>query len=213
VNLLNQISRAGSLPEPHFEYEPGGSVKRPSHFFKVRFRVPSFLVDNEWLGLDSRSVVVGAGRCRSKQFAKSLAALEVVHRLEEVLNAEREGLQKMLDDFINKQKQRQEEIESTPVEKEISSGVSWENLPLDPSFAETLPASRRGRIDFSHSLMANEDAYMAVKALTISSKQMLPKVAIHPIRRILASSNGGPIFDLLRKYKMSMDPLAKEQTT
>jgi HrpA-like RNA helicase len=178
VNLLNQISRAGSLPEPHFDYEPGGSVKKPSHFFKVRFRVPNFLVDNERLDLDSGSVVVGAGKCRSKQFAKSLAALEVVHRLEEGLNAQRGGLQKMLDDFVNKQKQRQEEIESTPVEKEIS-GVSWENLPLDPSFAETLPASRRGRIDFSHSLMANEDAYMAAKALTISSEQMLPEVAIH----------------------------------
>jgi hypothetical protein len=47
------------------------------------------------------------------------------------------------------------------------------------NFPETLPARRRGRIDFFSSLDKNKDAFWAAKAMTLSSKDGLPEVQIH----------------------------------
>ena len=88
VALLNKLAEAGPLPAPHFEYEAGGSTKRRQHFYKVRFRIPEFLFeDNENADYFlAGNTITGAGKCTTKAFAKSLAALEAVHRLEEILD-------------------------------------------------------------------------------------------------------------------------------
>jgi ATP-dependent RNA helicase DHX57 len=178
VNLLNELSKAGGLPEPHYEYKPGGTTKKPIHFYKLRFRLPRFLVED--LNYDdgySGSIVTGSGKANQKQYAKSLAALETVHRIEEGLNTTTK-LSNLFDEYKEMQRKKQEEIEAAPVEQQLP-GVAWENLPLDINFPETLPATRRGRIDFFPSLVKNKNAFMAAKAMTLSSKEGLPEVQVH----------------------------------
>lgn len=176
VNLLDRLSKAAGLPVPHYQYESSGYTKKPSHFYKVRFRVPEFISDEmkDWAG----SSVTGAGRCKSKKSAKSLAALEAVHRLEEALELPYGSLKKKVDELEAKQKQQQEEIENTPIETEIK-GVSWENIPIDPSFAETNPAKRLGRIEFFPDVRDNYEAFMAAKFITLRAQENLPTFEHH----------------------------------
>ena len=173
VALLNDLSRTSGLPDPHYDYEPGGSVKKRSHFYKVRFRVPQFLLDSRDV---DRSLVVGAGRCTTKKNAKSLAALEAVHRLEEAMDVSRGGIPTLLEEYRKRRQEEKEQLEALPVEKEIP-GVSWDHLPVDMSFPEQ--PTRRGRIDFFPLLRRNHNAFTAAKAITLASKGGLPQLAIH----------------------------------
>lgn len=176
-SLLSKLSQVGGIPEPHYEYEACGSVKKPLHFFKVRFRVPHF-INGDRKGNVFYDTIHGAGRCTTKQFAKSLAALEAVHRLEEELDVQRGSLQNRLDDYLAKLKRKQEELEAFPVNQQLP-GVSWENIPIDASFSETLPAGRLGRLEFFPQLVDNVDAFTAAKAITLTSEERLPTVDIH----------------------------------
>jgi hypothetical protein len=128
VSLLNELRKAGGLPEPHYEYKPGGNTKKPIHFYELRFHLPRFLVED--LNFDaehSGNIVTGSGKANQKQYAKSLAALETVHRIEEGSNATTK-LSNLFDEYKEVQRKRQEEIEAVPLEEELP-GVAWENLP------------------------------------------------------------------------------------
>lgn len=173
VNLLNQLSRVGRLPEPYYEYRPGGYAKKRLHYFKVRFRIPQFL--QEQMQDIMGHTVIGQGRCRQKPFSKTLAALEVVHQLEQGLNVKRGQLQSKLDEFLEQEAAKLSTIERIPVDKALPN-ISWNNLPLDPAFPETQPASRRGRIDFFPAITQNANAFMAAKACTLTSLQRLPAI-------------------------------------
>lgn len=176
LTLLQQLSRAGGIPEPVFEHEVGGTAKRPSHYARVRFRVPSFLHDPSMI---YSSVVVGSGRCSKKVDAKSLAALEVIFRLENDLQVKEGFIATKLEEFIASQKQKQEEIEALPVSQQIP-GVSWETVPMDMCFGETSPAGRRDRIEFFPSLtLKHSEAFMAAKAITLTSREGLPIISVH----------------------------------
>jgi len=175
VSLLGRLAKAGGTPLPVYDHEGSGSPKRPKHFMKVRFHVPDFL--RQQGDFDYRNVV-GAGKAGQKAFAKSLAALEAVHRLEEALDLKRGELQKKLDEYELQQQKQKERVEATPVEQQIK-GVSWASLPLDHSFADFDPATRRARIQFSPALMLNPSALIAAKELTLNSYQELPEVTNH----------------------------------
>lgn len=176
VTLLNDLARIGGIPEPHYEYKPGGNVRKPVHFYKLRFRVPQFLQQKSEYEIRT---IVGAGRCRSKQDAKSLAALEAVHRLEEMLDANRGGLQQLLEEYRLHQQEQQDAVEATPVTDEID-GVSWTTVPLDPSFSPTLPANRFGRIQFNRKLIQElPEAFLGARAVTLTSEGRLPQVDVH----------------------------------
>jgi hypothetical protein len=115
VSLLNELRKAGGLPEPHYEYKPGGNTKKPIHFYELRFHLPRFLVED--LNFDaehSGNIVTGSGKANQKQYAKSLAALETVHRIEEGSNATTK-LSNLFDEYKEVQRQRQEEIEAVPL--------------------------------------------------------------------------------------------------
>ena len=174
VSLLSQLSQVAGLPEPVYQYEAGGYVKKPMHFMKVRFRVPQFLNDN------MSETIVGSGRDRNKQFAKSLAALEVVHRLEESLNAERNSIPQLLQEFIEQREQKQAALEAVPVDQGIPD-VDSSSLPLDlcSGFEASLPAKRTGRLEFFPALMKDEEANLAARAITVTSAKQLPKVGLH----------------------------------
>lgn len=173
ANLLNRLSAVGSLPEPYYEYRPGGYAKKRLHYFKVRFRIPQFLQEqmDDFIG----PTIIGSGRCRQKPFSKSLAALEVVHQLEEGLGVKRGELQSKLDEYLEREKEKQSDIEKIPADQALPN-ISWTNLPLDGSFPETQPASRRGRIDFFPDIIQSADAFMAAKACTLSSLERLPTI-------------------------------------
>lgn len=173
ISLLNKLSQVGRLPEPYYEYRPGGYAKKRLHYFKVKFRVPQFLMDQ--MKDLFETTVVGAGRCRQKPFSKSLAALEVVHQLEEGLKIPRGGLQAKLDDYLVQEAKKQQDIEQIPIDQSVPN-VSWTNLPMDPAFPETQPASRRGRIDFFPRIIRDSYAFMAAKACTLTSEHKLPSL-------------------------------------
>lgn len=188
VALLCDFSRLGNLPDPLYEHEVGGFTKRPSHFMKVRFRVPKVLLEHlnkhslEWGSFNN--FVTGAGRCASKKNAKSLAALEVLHRLENDLNVPRNGLPKILQEIQEKIKAKEEAFLTHPVDKELP-GVSWASLPIDKQFPES--TDRRGRIMFHSSL--TDTARMAARAITLTSRDELPKVEFHSNHRDHGSSH------------------------
>jgi hypothetical protein len=171
ISLLNKLSQVGRLPEPYYEYRPGGYAKKRLHYFRVRFRVPQFLMEQMKDLFDTS--IVGAGRCRQKPFSKSLAALEVVHQLEEGLGAPRGGLQAKLDEYLAEEAKKQQDIELIPIDRPVPN-VSWTNLPMDPAFPETQPASRRGRIDFFPRILRDSQAFMAAKACTLTCEHKLP---------------------------------------
>lgn len=179
VHLLLKLSQLGGIPEPHFEYNSAGSNKRPAHFYKVRFRIPQFIIEEAAQGGFFGDIVVhGAGRCSNKKFAKSLAALEAIHRVEESLEVERGYLQKRLDDLAEEKIRKQQEFENFPIAQQLP-GVSWENIPIDSSFSEILPAGRQGRIEFFPSLLDNPEAFLAAKAITLASRNTLPVLEFH----------------------------------
>jgi hypothetical protein len=164
--LLNRLSKAGGLPEPTYELQAGGNNKYPSFFFKVRFRIPAFLLqkkkDGACAGREGdadvifTNVISGAGRCKNKKMAKSLAALECVHRLEYELDLKRSELEHKLEDYTVQQRLAKAQVQSVPVSEQIP-GVSWRNIPMDDAFPETLPASRAGRIEFTAHLLGLAD--------------------------------------------------------
>jgi HrpA-like RNA helicase len=173
VSLLQKLSHVGGLPEPMYEYEAGGSVRKPSHFYKIRFRAPKFLLDRLY-----QQHITGAGRASQKAYARTLAALEVVHQIEEDMSVSREGLQKLIDDIIEKEAAKKALFEEHPITEQLP-GVSWENVPIDAAFQETNPAGRKGRIEFFPDLMQNPRALVAAKLLTITEREGLPAIAIH----------------------------------
>lgn len=175
VGVLSRLARCAGLPEPIYDHRPGASKKNPSHFMKVTFRIPDFLrTDYE---LFTRNVV-GGGKASQKAFAKTLAALEAVQRLEADMGLNKGELAKLVDKYEDEQRQKKEKIQSTPVEQEIQ-GVSWESFPIDPSFPDTDPATRRGRIYFNPELRQNPRAFAAAKAITLAATGTLPEVVIH----------------------------------
>ena len=184
VSLLSQLNAAGKLPELVYEFELAGSPKKPSHFAKVRFRVPKFILDTTQTGGDNQGItllsnsVVGSGRCTKKASAKTLAALEVILRLEEEMEVQNGYLAKRLEEYVQAAKERVKIIESTPVTQEIS-GVSFNNIPFDMTFRENNPAGRTGTIDFEPPVRADRDATMGAKAITLSSQNGLPTVMTH----------------------------------
>jgi hypothetical protein len=173
ITLLNKLSLVGRLPEPYYEYRPGGYAKKRLHYFKVRFRVPQFLLEQMQDLFDTS--IMGAGRCRQKPFSKSLAALEVVHQLEEGLGVTRGGLQAKLDAYLALEAKKQQDLELIPVDTAVPN-VTWYNLPMDPSFPESQPATRRGRIDFFPRIKCDSMAFMAAKACTLTAEQKLPSL-------------------------------------
>jgi hypothetical protein len=173
VTLLNKLAHVGKLPEPYYEYRPGGYAKKRLHYFKLRFRVPQFLMEQMKDLMDTS--VIGAGRCRQKPFSKTLAALEVVHQLEEGLGVARGGLQAKLDDYLAQEEKKQQELEKIPVDTSVPN-VTWFNLPMDPAFPESQPATRRGRIDFFPRLKNDAMGFMAAKASTLTAETKLPSL-------------------------------------
>ena len=172
VELLNRMAQAGGIPIPHYEYNQQGSTKKPKHFCKVRFQAPEFLrKDGDLLS----HVVVGSGRCSTKKNAKTLAALEVIHRIQDEMDLELGGLKSKVTGYEEEQSKRREEIEATPVDKQIT-GVSWESVPVDPAFAGP---HRIGRIQFFPELLADKEAFVAAKALTLSATDNLPELTHH----------------------------------
>ena len=180
VSLLNRLAKTAGLPEPVYDHQPGASKRKPSHFMKVTFRVPGFLQEMSDCSFEYRNVV-GGGRASQKAFAKSLAALEAVQRLEETMGLGRGELLKVIDKYEEDQQKKKEEIQATPVEQEIE-GVSWDSFPMDHSFPDSDPATRRGRIHFNRELRENIHAFSAAKAVTLSTPGMLPEVVIHGTR-------------------------------
>eukprot|EP00529_Nitzschia_sp_RCC80_P008148 CAMPEP_0113474346 /NCGR_PEP_ID=MMETSP0014_2-20120614/18534_1 /TAXON_ID=2857 /ORGANISM="Nitzschia sp." /LENGTH=1187 /DNA_ID=CAMNT_0000367185 /DNA_START=121 /DNA_END=3681 /DNA_ORIENTATION=- /assembly_acc=CAM_ASM_000159 len=187
VNLLNDFARFAQLPQPHYEYNAGGSTKRRWHYYKVRFRVPKLLQEADKDGYlfeytirGGEIVVSGSGKASKKIDAKSLAALEVVHRLEESLQVSRNGLPDLLEQYRQNIKDKQASIEATPVTEEIK-GVSWTNLPMDGQFSEL--GGRKGRIIFSQSVLNNPKALLGARAITLTSRNSLPTVVHHSNHR------------------------------
>jgi HrpA-like RNA helicase len=182
VSLLNQLTNAGKLPDLMYEYQLGGTPKKPSHFCRVRFRVPRFLLesktpDGEPVMLLSNSVV-GSGRCTKKVASKSLAALEVILRLEEEMQVPNGFLLEKLEGFINAEQERQKELQSIPVTQEVP-GVSFDNIPFDMCFKENNPAGRLGTIDFVPEIKLDKMAFMAGKAIILTSQNGLPTIETH----------------------------------
>mmetsp|Transcript_41888 Transcript_41888/g.100602 ORF Transcript_41888/g.100602 Transcript_41888/m.100602 type:complete len:1131 (-) Transcript_41888:798-4190(-) len=187
VNLLNDFARFAQLPEPYYEYNASGSTKRRWHYYKVRFRVPKLLQQTdkdgylfEYATRGGEIVVFGSGKATKKTDAKSLAALEVVHRLEESLQVSRNGLPDLLEQYRQNIKDKQASIEATPVTEEIK-GVSWTNLPMDGQFPEL--GDRKGRIIFSQSVLNNPKALLGARAITLTSRNSLPTVVHHSNHR------------------------------
>jgi HrpA-like RNA helicase len=182
VSLLNQLSNAGKLPEMTYEYQLGGTPKRPSHFAKTRFRVPRFLLESTTPNGDNVTLfsnnVTGSGRCTKKIASKSLAALEVILRLEEEMAVPNGYLLEKLESYIAEQNRRQAAIEAVPVSEEIP-GVSFDNTPYDMTFKENNPAGRLGTIDFVPEIKQDPDSAMAAKAMILTSQNGLPMIETH----------------------------------
>jgi HrpA-like RNA helicase len=182
VSLLNQLTAAGKLPELVYQYESGGTPKRPSHFCRVKFRVPRFILDSKTPDGDDivlmTNSMIGSGRCTKKVSSKSLAALEVILRLEEEMRVPNGWLLEKLDGFINAQQEKQKELESIPVTQE-TPGVSFDNIPFDMCFSENNPGGRLGTIDFLPELKADSIAFTAAKAIILTSQNGLPKLETH----------------------------------
>jgi len=175
VELLGRLARAGGLPEPVYEHKGAGSPKKPKHFLEVRFKIPGFLLKES--DFETRNIVAG-GIASQKAFAKSLAALEAVHRLENTLKLKRGGLAERVEAYEKRQRQLHDEITMTPIEKEIE-GLSWASFPIDTTFVDVFPASRRARIEFNPGVWENPKALAAAKELTLSAKETLPVVSVH----------------------------------
>eukprot|EP00977_Amphora_coffeiformis_P027211 scaffold34595_cov160-Amphora_coffeaeformis.AAC.21 len=187
VALLNDFARMAKLPEAHFEYEARGSTKKRWHFYKARFRVPQALRNAdknknlwEYTTRGGNVMVHGCGGATKKADAKSYAALEVVHRLEEALEVPRNGLTDLLNKMRQEMEEKQAAIEATPVTEEIP-GVSWKNLPVDVQFPE--PGDRKGRIIFTPNILDNPTALLGARVLTLSSRGGLPTVVHHSNHR------------------------------
>ena len=106
--LLRDMARAANLPDPHYEYRASGSTKKRIHFFKVRYRVPKFILDrkSEYF-FGEEHMIHGSGRATSKKDAKKLAALEVVHEMELLFNVGRNKLPSVLEDHMKLLKQEE----------------------------------------------------------------------------------------------------------
>jgi hypothetical protein len=177
VDLLRRIAQASGLKAPTYEFEVQGTPKKPRHFCKVQLKLPDFLrKQRDFVGFGNR--VSGAGRCSKKANAKTLAALEAVHKLEEFIDLGKGDLFQRLDEYEKKLKHEKIKVESTPVEQELA-GVSWSNIPMDSMFNETDPASRRGYLEFSPELLNDQRALAAAKGLILTSVKSLPKVVVH----------------------------------
>jgi len=182
ISLLDRWSQLGRLPPPHYQYEPGGHGHKASHHYTVHFRIPQVLKQCFEDDSDSDSVVLfetsvkGSGRDKQKQFAKTLAALEVVHRLERMLELPRGS--NVLEELAQQLEQQQQQQQSQ--QSAATTKASWNTIPLDDSqsFRETLPASRRGTIDFGL-LLGHTSALTAAKALTLTARQQLPQTSVH----------------------------------
>jgi len=187
IQLLDRLSKAAKLPSPNYFYEAGGHAKYASHYYRVKFRIPDFL-KRHYAPQDEllfETSVTGAGRDHIKQFAKTLAALEVVHRLELLLDVPRGGLEERLGQWEKRVANEQKHLRAVPVAQPLP-GASWRNVPVDDAFPETLPANRSGRLDFGLLIASattdgenSKEALMAAKALTITSHRQLPTVARH----------------------------------
>mmetsp|Transcript_33069 Transcript_33069/g.80358 ORF Transcript_33069/g.80358 Transcript_33069/m.80358 type:complete len:1277 (+) Transcript_33069:152-3982(+) len=187
ISVLESLSSLADLPPPVFEYEAGGSTKKPSHFYKVRFRVPSFLEEDDENTVGGRFrkggggggfTVTGAGRCTSKKSAKSLAALEVIHRMEMSLCLQRDQIRKDLETYKQQRKATQEELESLPAQAEIPN-VSWSAIPVDPSLSAAVPASREGCISFLRHTDGCAKSMLIAKAMTLACEEELPDIVSH----------------------------------
>lgn len=175
IDLLQRLAKASDLPPPQYEFEMGGHAKKPSHFCKVRFRVPDFIrKEADFLSYN----ISGAGRCAKKTNSKSLAALEAVMYLEEALDLKNGGLMERLEKIEEELKKKKAQLEATPIEKAIP-GVSWANLPMDMSFTDTAPASRNGTIEFHPEIMQNSQALTAAKAIILTATNFLPRLSLH----------------------------------
>ena len=179
IGMLNEMARTAGLPQPTYAYQALGNSKNPWHFMKVRFRVPRSLLAS--YGADDAGgalTVTGSGKCRTKQFAKSLAALEAVHRLEERMSLGRDELRRRMDEFRRGQEEAIARVESTPVGSEILD-ASWSAVPVDAKLSVTFPASREGRISFLSDTGGCPKAMMAARAMTLACQGGLPEVALH----------------------------------
>lgn len=178
VLLLLRISRLGGFPEPVYKHSAEGGAKNRTHLYEVRFQLPQFLLNIAGNSFSASRVVKGAGRCSTRRFARSLAALETIHFVEDALEVERGDLQKRVDDFVEARSLKHHEFINFPADKELP-GVSWENIPIDPSISEILPAGRAGKIHFFPALLRSPNAFLAAKAITLASQDCLPEVAVH----------------------------------
>lgn len=179
ITLLSDLSRAGGLPDPYYEYRPGGFRKKPSHYHIVKFRIPQF-----WINMHSTSSdeilfpgnrLVGSGRDTNKQFSKTLAALEVVHQLEFYSNVRRNTIATLLQQYKDELAAKQKAIEEQPLNVPIP-GVAWTHLPWDRQFSQD--SDRKGRIHFFPNLVKNARAFAAAKAVTLMARKQLPQVAV-----------------------------------
>lgn len=175
TQLLHRIARAGGLSSPHYEYEARGTPSEPAHWYKVRFRIPESIFQKTRPAFYDNPILTGHGQFGTKSVAKDWAANEVVQRLEKGLKIKPRTLQTWLERYEQEQQAKEEARRAVPVEQEIP-GVSWTNLPIDLSFKETEPATRRGYIEFSPELVQNHKASAAAKALTLTANQSLPTV-------------------------------------
>jgi hypothetical protein len=176
TQLLGRLARAGGLSSPHYEYECRGSPSQPKHHYTVRFCVPESI--RKGSALENSVTITGRGQFGTKAIAKEWAAGQVIERIERGLRLKPHSLQAYLEEYEKQQNEKKEAMKAIPVEREIP-GVSWENLPIDLTFKETEPASRRGYLEFFPDLVKNQKAFAAAKALTLTAKQHLPTVVMN----------------------------------
>jgi signal recognition particle GTPase len=196
VSILEKFATDGRVPLPRFDYQQSAhryKKPKPEHIVFCRFSIPEFLRRVSPLSLASVEMIIGAGRDEGYEGAKSLAALEVLHRLDEHITGKK--FQKQANRIYRpfqgrvlweyqKYKQRQhhqavvEEYDTTtrmPLPQEHSQlrvpavpGASWHHLPYDPAFER--PNSRSGRIEFTSSVRSHREACIAAKVITLVSR-------------------------------------------
>lgn len=122
----------------------------------------------------------GLGENAAQSVAQSLAAQEIVHQVERLLNVPRGELR----DYMVQHEKR---IKSLSLEvhllkhNEPIPGVRWSNIPIDTSFASDpySSATRKGNLQFFPELRSNEHALCAAKAITLAAPSAAPTVQVY----------------------------------
>jgi len=170
IELLQKCARFGGkgTKPPHYDHQISYSRRKPGHIYHCRFHPPQYIFD--FVKKERpEGAIVGVGNDPDEQMAKNLAALECMFKLDAHNGRRLEGA------LIAYEKEMRNQMEKFPIEEELP-GVSWDNWPVDPTLAQTFPATRAERLEFGPLLMENEQAFHTAKAITLVSTESLPEV-------------------------------------